>query len=225
MQDGAGESDEVVTPLLNDRYKEILNNEVYYTCTCKIEIAYLFGRYREALEWVEKGEFNTFLQTRVHVRKQRMYHSLTLAAMYSEVSPNEQKEIRIKLRKHLRSMKRWSGYNGKDSSTYLLLTAELYRIEGNRVAAAQIYEEATRAARNAGEGLMEAISCERASIFYRQMGSINGAEAFIADACDAYSRWGATAKARRLRETNQGMRSAVIEMEGETGSHGGAQSK
>jgi predicted ATPase len=56
MQDGAGESDEVVTPLLNDRYKETLNNEVYYTCTCQIEIAYLFGRYREALEWVEQGE-------------------------------------------------------------------------------------------------------------------------------------------------------------------------
>jgi predicted ATPase/DNA-binding CsgD family transcriptional regulator len=215
LQDGAGESDEVVTPLLNDQYKEILNNEVYYTCTCKIEIAYLFGRYREALEWVEKGELNTFLQTRVHVRKQRIYHSLTLAAMYSEVPPYGQKNIRVELRKHLRSMKRWSGYYGKDSSTYLLLTAELYRIEGNRVAAAQIFEEATRVARHAGEGLMEAISCERASIFYRQMGSMNGAEALMADACDAYSRWGAIAKATRLRETNQGMRSAVIEMEGE----------
>ncbi|RXZ79628.1 GAF domain-containing protein [Paenibacillaceae bacterium] len=214
MQDGAEESDEGVTPLLNDRYKEILNNEVYYTCTCKIELAYLFGRYQEALEWVEKGEFNTFRQTREQVRKQRIYHSLTLAAMYTEVSSTEQQGIRVKLRKHLRSMRRWSGYYGKDSSTYLLIRAEVHRIEGNRVAAAKIYEEAIRIARHAGEGLTEAISCERAATFYRQLGSMNGAQALIADACDAYSRWGATAKAKKLSEAHQGLRSIVVEMEG-----------
>ncbi|MFC4305283.1 BREX system ATP-binding domain-containing protein [Cohnella boryungensis] len=215
MQVGAGESDEVVTPLLNDRYEETLNNEVYYICTCQIEIAYLFGRYREALEWVEKGKFNAYRQTRVHYRKQRIYHSLTLAAMYTEVSPNEQKDIRVMLRKHLRTMKRWSGYSGKNSSTYLLIQAELHRIEGNRVASARLFEEAIRVARHAGEGLMEAISCERASIFYRQIGSMNGAEALIADSCDAYSRWGAYAKARRLRD-NQGPGSIVRGIDGES---------
>ncbi|MGO4695918.1 BREX system ATP-binding domain-containing protein [Paenibacillus sp. 2TAB26] len=215
MQDGAGESDEVATSLLNEPYKDFLNNEVYYTCTCNIEIAYLFGRYWEAIEWAKRGERNTFLQTRPHVRKQRMYHSLTLAAMYSEALPNEQKRIRMKLREHLRSMRRWSGYSGKDSSTYLLISAEFYRMEGNRVAAAERYEEAIRAAREAGEGLMGAISCERASIFYRQMVSVNGAEALIADACEAYTRWGATAKARQLRETNEGLRTAAIERIGD----------
>lgn len=214
MQDGAVESDEVVTPLKREQYREILNNEMYYTCTCKIETAYLFGRYREALEWVERGEWNTYLQTRVHIRKQRIYHSLTLAAMYPEVPVEEQKEIRLVLRKHLRAMKRWSGYYGKDSATYVLLTAELHRIEGNWAAAASVYEKATRLARNAGEGLMEAISCERASSFYRQLGSVNGAEALISDACDAYSRWGAHTKARILRAVDQHRRPAVIKFEG-----------
>lgn len=210
MQDEAGEIGEVATPLLNDRYKKILNNEAYYTCTCQIELAYLFGRYHEALEWVEKGEFHTFLQTQEQVRKQRIYHSLTLAAMYMEVLPNEQKDVRVKLRKQLRSMRRWTGNYGKDSATYLLITAEFHRIEGNRIAAARLYEEAIRQARNDGERLIEAISCERASIFYRQLGSENGADALIADACDAYLRWGAIAKARRLREENHGLRLATI---------------
>ncbi len=215
MQDGAGDNDDHVTPLLNEPFKDFVNNEVYYTCTCNLEIAYLFGRYREALEWAHRGERNTFLQTRPHVRKQRMYHSLTLAAMYSEVTPNEQKKIRMKLRKHLRAMRRWSGYSGKASSTYLLLSAERYRMEGNRVDAAQLYEEAIRAARHAGEGLMEAISCERAAVFYRQMESLSGAEALMADACDAYSRWGATAKAAQLRASHPGLIAAANEGVGE----------
>ncbi len=211
MQGGAEDHDDPVTPLLNETYKDFVNNEVYYTCTCKLEIAYLFGQYREALEWAHRGEKNTFLQTRPHVRKQRMYHSLTLAAMYSEASPNEQKKIRMKLRKHLRAMKRWSGYSGKDSSTYLLLSAERYRMEGNRVDAAQLYEKAIRAARHAGEGLMEAISCERAAVFYGHMESLSGAKALMADACDAYSRWGATAKAAQLRVSHPELRAATNE--------------
>jgi len=213
LQDGAGEYDDFVTPLLKDRYTAILNNEIYYTCTCQIELAYLFGRYREALEWVGKGEFNTFRQTREQSRKQRMYHSLTLAAMYTEVPPSEQKSILVKLRKHLGDMKGWSGRYGKDSLRYLLLTAELHRIKGNRAAAAQLYEKAIQLARYEGEGLMEAISCERAASYYRQIGNISGTKVFIADAYRAYVKWGATAKARQLREVYPELGTAVMELE------------
>jgi len=213
LQDGVGEYDDFVTPLLKDRYTAILNNEIYYTCTCQIELAYLFGRYREALEWVEKGGFNTFRQTREQSRKQRMYHSLTLAAMYTEVPPSEQKSILVKLRKHLGDMKGWSGRYGKDSLRYLLLTAELHRIRGNRADAAQLYEKAIQLARYEGDELMEAISCERAAIYYRQIGSISGTKVFIADAYRAYVKWGATAKARKLREVYPELGMAVIELE------------
>ncbi|MGG1639203.1 helix-turn-helix transcriptional regulator [Paenibacillus sp. NRS-1760] len=216
MQDGAGEYDEVVVPLLKDRFEEKLNNEVYYTCTSQIEIAYLFGRYHDALEWVEKGKFNTYRQTRMQVRKQHIYHSLTLAAMYAEAAVDEQKGIRAKLNKQLRSMRQWTGYYGNESSAYLLITAELHRIDGDRVNAAKGFEGATREARREGNGLMEAISCERASIFYREAGSITGADVLIADACAAYSRWGATAKAKRLMESNSKLKLAMAELQTES---------
>ncbi|MDB4867156.1 MAG: hypothetical protein JWR03_1489 [Cohnella sp.] len=195
-----GEGDEVVMPLQSSRFKETLNNEVYYICTCQIEIAYLAGRYREALEWVEQGKFNTFRQTRMQVRKQHVYQSLTLAALYSEAAPEECKSIRRLLKTQLRHMTQWSGFYGQKSSAYRLITAELQRIDGNRVAAINGFEDAIQAARAEGYGMMEAIACERASIYYREAGMCTAADALMTYACAAYSRWGAVVKALKLRQ-------------------------
>jgi DNA-binding CsgD family transcriptional regulator/GAF domain-containing protein len=211
LQGSAGESDEVAIPVLNERFEETLNHEVYFTCSCKIEIAYLFGRYDEALEWVEQGKFNTFRQTRMQVRKQHVYHSLTLAAIHADVQPEKRKDVRAKLVRQFREMKKWSDYYGQKSSAYLLVKAELQRIDGNRVDAAKGYEDAIREARREKNRLIEAISCERASLFYRETGSNTGADVLLADACDAYSAWGATAKVRKLREANPELRLAAIE--------------
>ncbi|QJD86605.1 AAA family ATPase [Cohnella herbarum] len=211
LQGLAGENDEVAMPVQNERFEETLNHEVYYTCSCKIEISYLFGRYDEALEWVEQGKFNTFRQTRMQVRKQHVYHSLTLAAIHSDAPPEERKGIRDKLAQQLQEMKKWSDYYGRKSSACLLVKAELQRIDGNRVDAARGYEDAIREARSEGNRLIEAISCERASLFYREAGSTTGADILLADACDAYSVWGATAKARKLREANPELEAARVE--------------
>ncbi len=213
LQGGNGENSEVVIPVQNERFEETLNNEVYYTCSCKIEIAYLFGRYEEALEWVEQGKFNTFRQIRMQVRKQHVYHSLTLAAIHTEVLSEERKDIRAKLGQQLREMKKWSGYYGRNSSAYLLIKAELQRIDGNLVVAARGYEEAIYEARKESNRLIEAIACERASLFYREAGSVTGADVLLADACEAYSVWGAAAKVRKIKEANPELRFATVEQQ------------
>lgn len=200
LQGGDGEGEEVVLPVQNDRFKGTMNNEVSHIHTCKIEIAYLFGRYKEALEWIEQGEFNTARQNWLQARKQHVYHALTLAARYTEAPTEERPGIRGKLKKLLRVMKQWSGYYGQNTSVCLLVSAELYRIDGNSVAAAKGYDDAIREARSQKDRLMEAIACERASVFYREAGSRNGADVLMADACIAYSAWGASRKAQRLRE-------------------------
>ncbi|MRN56280.1 AAA family ATPase [Paenibacillus monticola] len=200
LQGEVGDNDEVIIPLQSNRSQGTLNNEVYYICTCQIEIAYLAGRYREALEWVEQGKFNTFRQTRMQVRKQHVYHSLSLAALYAEAPQEERKSIRKKLSKQLRSMQHWSGYFGHGSSAYLLLLAELQRIDGKWAGAAKGYEVAINAARKEGYGMMEAIAYELASMFYQAAGSVGGAEILMADACNAYSQWGATVKVEQLKK-------------------------
>ncbi|TBL77333.1 AAA family ATPase [Paenibacillus thalictri] len=194
-----GENDEVVAPLITQRSTHMLNNEVYYTCTCQAEIAYLDGRYHDALEWVQQGQFNNFRQTRMQVRKQHVYQSLALAALYAKSPPKERKAIRAKLGKQLGAMKHWSGYYGHQSSAYLLISAELEQFAGNRVAAIKGFEQAIEAARKEGYAMMEAIACERASVYYREAGIVTAADALIVDACAAYLRWGATAKVNKLR--------------------------
>ncbi|WP_258166294.1 AAA family ATPase [Paenibacillus sp. PCH8] len=183
-------SDNIMLPIQSLGMQKTLNNEVYYICTCQIEIAYLEGRYGDALDWVDKGRFNTFRQTRMQVRKQHIYHSLTLAAMYGGSPQEERKDIRSKLGKQLFSMRKWTGYYGNKSSAYLLVTAELKRIDGDRAAAMKGYDDAIRAARLESHSLMEGTALECASRFYRETGSTIGADTLIVDACAAYSKWG-----------------------------------
>ncbi|WP_179233069.1 helix-turn-helix transcriptional regulator [Paenibacillus rigui] len=197
----ASEIDEISVPMEGNPRNQTQNNQAFYTCTCKIEIAYLIGQYREALKWAELGSYNSNQQNPLQIRKQHVYKSLTLAALYSVASLEECKSIRHLLNKQLRSMTQEAGFYGQESSAYLLITAELQRIDGNRVAAIQGFEDAIRAARSEGYGMMEAIACERASIYYRVSGMTTAADALMTDACAAYSRWGAAAKVRQLRET------------------------
>lgn len=215
LQGEVPDNDEVVIPLQSNRSKGTLNNEIYYICTCQIEIAYLAGRYREALEWVEQGEFNTFRQTRMQVRKQHVYQSLSLAALYAEASQEERKSIRKKLSKQLRSMQQWSGYFGHGSSAYLLIMAEIQRIDGQWTGASKGYELAINAARTEGYGMMEAMAYELASMFYKAAGSVGGAEILMADACNAYEQWGATVKVEQLKKDYPGLLLSTSELKEE----------
>ncbi|CAM4525502.1 putative ATPase/DNA-binding CsgD family transcriptional regulator [Paenibacillus endophyticus] len=210
LQDESEEIAEIVLPLQKMNSEETLNHEVYYMCTCQIEIAYLESRYRDALDWVEKGRFNTFRQTRMQVRKQHIYHALTLAAMFGDSLQEEREDIRRALSKQLDEMKKWTGYFGQRSSAYLLIRAEFMRIDGNLAAATKGYEAAIRTARLENHSLMEAVALESASICYRETGSTIGADTLMADACAAFLKWGAVAKVRKLRETYPELRSTSI---------------
>lgn len=200
LQGDANEIDEVIAAIEGNRFNNNThNNQAFYICSCKIEIAYLAGRYREALEWVERARSFDSQQTPLLVRKQHIYQALSLSALYAEVPQEERKGIRAMLNKQLLSKQRF-GYFGRKSSAYLLIMAELQQIDGNRVDAAKAFEEAIAAARKEEYSVIEAIACERASIYYRETGIVTAADALLADACAAYSRWGATAKVRKLRE-------------------------
>jgi predicted ATPase/DNA-binding NarL/FixJ family response regulator len=180
-------------------FKKIYKLETFYICTCHMEIAYLDGRYREVLEWREIARNITYTKPRLQERKQRVYQSLSLAALYVEAKPDEQKTIRAQIRKDLRDKKLFIGYYGPTSSAYLLIRAEFMRIEGNGHAAIKGFEEAITSARGEGNKLMEAIACERASLYYREANIVTAADALLTDACSAYGQWGAAAKVDRLR--------------------------
>ncbi|MFC5406609.1 AAA family ATPase [Cohnella soli] len=197
----ASKMDEISVPMESHSRNQTQNNQAFYTCTCRIEIAYVTGEYREALRWAELGSNCSYQQAPLQIGKQEVYKSLTLAALHAVASPEESKSIRQLLNQQLRSMARDTGFYGQGSSAHLLITAEWQRICGNRAAAMQGFEDAIRATRSEGYGVMEAIACERASIYFREAGMTTTADTLMIDACAAYSTWGAAAKASKLRDT------------------------
>ncbi|WP_275901104.1 AAA family ATPase [Paenibacillus periandrae] len=180
-------------------------NQAFYACTSKIQIAYLNGAYREALSWVERTKFNSHQLTLFQLRKQHFYQSLSLASLYEEAPLDEQRSIRTELGKQLRSMKKWTEGDVQRSASYLLILTETMRVKGDKLAVTSGYEHALTAAREERNVMIEALVCERMSSWYRMSGILTAADAILAEACSAYSRWGAIAKAKQLREHYSGL--------------------
>lgn len=176
-----------------------VDNEDNYSCGCKIEVAYLLGKYREALYWAKRGRENELGPDWVRIRKQRMYETLTLTAVYPGAFPEERRRIRRMVHKQLRLMDKRRGYLGAHSSAHLLIQAEWKKISGDESGAIQGYMDAVKIARAEKHGLIEGIICERLAIYYQEMGSQAGARVYMMDASAAYSVWGATAKVMQIR--------------------------
>ncbi|MFC5471338.1 BREX system ATP-binding domain-containing protein [Cohnella suwonensis] len=197
-----GEIDPELKEVMDNRSTKTDDNQSHYICSCIMESSYLAGRYREALEWVERAEGYDAGETPLLTWKRHLYHALSLAALYAEAPLGERKGIRARLRQLLRAPKSFSlggnAYASAEGSAYLLVKAEWQRIDGKREAAARSFEEAIASARAEGSSLLAAIACERASIFYREAGIAKAAEAMLADSVAAYSEWGAAGKAKKL---------------------------
>jgi predicted ATPase/DNA-binding CsgD family transcriptional regulator len=187
-------------PVQSSGFNAKMDNAAFYYCTCNIEIAYLAGRFRDALEWAQKGQLNAVRQTPIQRNKQSVYQFLSLAALYWEESPEERKRIKMVLYKQRDAMMRWSGFYGAKSTADQILTAEIHRINGNKPAAAKEYDKAMKTARSEGHALWEAIAYERASAYYRAENMMTIADALVADAYSAYKSWGAHVKALQLRQ-------------------------
>lgn len=178
-------------------------DEDNFSCGCRLEVAYLSGRYREALYWSQRGRVNELHLDWMRIRKQRIYETLALAGLYFETNKEERKRIRKAIRAQLRLMKSWRGYLDSTSSAYLLIKAEGERIAGNSVDAMQQYTAAIRLARTEKYVLLEAIACERLAVCYQDdLLSRSGAAITMMDACAAYAEWGITFKVTQIRSTH-----------------------
>lgn len=175
-------------------------DEDNYSCCCRLEAAYLSGRYREALYWSQRGRANELPLDWMRIRKHRLYESLALAGLYFETNREERKRIRKAIRAQLRLMRSWRGFLDSKSSAYFLIKAESERIAGNSMGALQQYTAAIRQARMEKYVLLEAIACERLAVCYQDdLLSRSGAAITMMDACAAYAEWGITSKVTQIR--------------------------
>lgn len=190
----------VSIPLVSTDSELDHRGEDNYSCGCRLEVALLSGRYREALYWSQRGRVNEFHLDWMRVRKQRVYESLALAGFYFETNREDRKRIRKTIRAQLRLMKSWRGFLDSKSSAYLLIKAESERIAGNSFVAMNQYTAAIKRARTEKYVLLEAIACERLAVCYQDdLLSRSGAAITMMDACAAYAEWGITSKVTQIR--------------------------
>jgi predicted ATPase/signal transduction histidine kinase len=117
-----------------------------------------------------------------------------------ERAPEAERALALaQVRANQKTLKGWAEHAPMNSlHRYLLVEAELARVQGNFLEAARLYEEATVNARKHRYLNDEALSHELAGEFYLSIGRDRLAQDSFLEAAVAYRRWGAEAKVADL---------------------------
>lgn len=119
------------------------------------------------------------------------YYSLILAAHYPTATSEEKKKDLETLKQYeaiIKSRSEDCPENFLDK--YLLVAAEICRITGKNEEAAILYENAIKSAGDNGFIHNQAICCELAAGFYKNLSNETLAHSLVKNAYDCYSKWG-----------------------------------
>lgn len=196
---GKAYDEETMLPLhrqANDR------SAICVTYLNKLQLCYLFERYREALEGAAA--------TKAHLDGVRgtaavpvfyFYDSLARLAVYRTASALEQKAIHARVKSNQRKMKKWARHGPMNHlHKFLLVEAEHFRVRGKHAEAEECYDRSIAAARDQGYINEQALASELAAKYYLARGRHRVATTYMLDARSCYERWGAQAKVRDLQE-------------------------
>jgi predicted ATPase/DNA-binding CsgD family transcriptional regulator/GAF domain-containing protein len=130
-----------------------------------------------------------------------LLQSLTLAAVYEQLSPAGRFNCWRQLNKNKRLLRKWAS-SCKDNfeHKYLLAAAEMARLRNKNEEAMRLYDHAVAFARNYGYLQYEALANELAARFYLALAGTKIAGMYMREACRTYRRWGAHAKVKQLEE-------------------------
>ena len=164
---------------------------------CKLETAYLAGKYDIAGIWAGQARNTEFIYDQSRIRKQRIYEWLTSISHYEQKEGSPRPLIRI-LRRALRQVRKWKGIFGVDSAVHELLRAEWSKVHRQKAKAILQYRQAAEMAGSEQHEWLEGIIHERLALCFRH-DSRNQLLAVI-DACSAYARWGIDFKVNLLQQ-------------------------
>ncbi|KMY51570.1 ATP-binding sensor histidine kinase [Peribacillus loiseleuriae] len=169
--------------------------------TIRLQMAYLFNKAEYAKYLLDQLDqlINDRL-TLIIVPEYYFYHALWLARFYPEAnSAFEKKMILKRLRKRLKKLRKWAKLAPDNYlHKYLLIMAELARIEENQTAALRFYQDAIESAEQHGYIQDSALGNECAAYYFATIGYTKLAKAFFSEAYKLYVKWGATNKAEQL---------------------------
>jgi diguanylate cyclase (GGDEF)-like protein len=165
-------------------------------------IMFFFGKFKECFDLACKADrIVDYAMGTMYVAEHYFYWGLSAARLCSEGSAADQRPLLRTIRKALKKYRQWTkGCPENFSHKYCLLKAELARLTGKKMAAAEGYHKALVLARQNNYTHNEGITGELAADFYFSAGYDEIGRAYITEARNAFHRWGADAKVKRLEQ-------------------------
>ena len=176
--------------------KNTLQAYTAYRCmTC-----YLFGHYQDVLRiYNESSETRDALIGLTTERDLNFYHSLTLLALYAESTWLEKWKIRRQVQKNQKLLTRWNQLcPSNNSHRYVLVNAEIARLEGRLADAETLYDQAISFANENEFTIEEALAYELAGRFYLSRNRFLVAKTHLELAYTSYYRCQALSKVSDL---------------------------
>ncbi len=164
----------------------------------KSQILYLYDRPNEALEYAQKAEdeiVNVAPQGLLPYARHRFIYALLLCQSYHQTLNIKQSELWQRLVAYQQQLAVWV-QNCPDnfSPAYELVSAEMARVSGDKLATIELYDRAIASASKSDFIQEEALANELAAKFYLEWGKEKVAQAYMIEAYYCYARWGAKAK-------------------------------
>ncbi|MBD2742187.1 ATP-binding protein [Coleofasciculus sp. FACHB-1120] len=184
-----------------DELKKVPALYVTY-CILKAQILYLYGEYDDAMKAIADGETLISIPfATIMIPEHYFYSTLIQAALYPNLREAEKEPVMENLLINVEKMRKWSeACPDNFLHKYLLMSAEIARINGKDEEALDLYEKSINSARENDYIQNEAIANELAAKFFLGKGYTVLAKAHIMEAHYGYLKWGAIAKVNDVEE-------------------------
>ncbi|MBT5988139.1 hypothetical protein HOG75_00310, partial [bacterium] len=185
--------------LLNDVKKLQDKNALSLYYIFNLITSYHLSVYKDALTSAQKfAELIKYSRGLYYIPDYYFYYSLTIMSLYQEFTKEEQSKYSKILKQNLAKMKKWSMVNTLPK--YLLMAAELTRIQKNVDRAMKLYDQAINKTNEYGFIQIGAIANECKAKFYLTLQDTVSAKIYFLNAHNLYTKWGALAKAQQLEK-------------------------
>ncbi|HEY0737821.1 MAG TPA: AAA family ATPase, partial [Herpetosiphonaceae bacterium] len=183
----------------------VLISNVYYLY--KMMLLNVYGDYQQAREMMDKCEATLYTnQGSYIIPEANFWSALTISGLYATASAEDQAAYKTTLEEYVEKFRVWGEYSpANHQCKYLLLKAEMARIEGDDLAAMELYDQAINTSREHGFNHYEGVANERAAKFFLSRSKEKLARVYLTDARHAFVVWGASAKVQQLEEMYQAL--------------------
>ena len=184
-------------------YKQSNEYSLCHYHILKAKSLYIYGESALALEEIYAvGDINSIFPGKFQITEYNFYYSLSLTALYLKASPQKQNQYWQQLEKNQDEMAMWAKQCPENFlPKYLIVAAEIARIQNNQLEAINLYNQAIEKARDSEFMEIEAISHELAAQFWSTQKNSRYAFAHWQDAYYKYQFWGAQHKVKDLEKS------------------------